>query len=72
MIKAALECFTQGLAQEVHKYGIAVTRYAPSQVVATPARDTTRSIPAFMTPAANLWHSWHRPPCYSPLFPLPR
>lgn len=34
--KAALERFTQGLAQEVQEYGIAVTCYSPSQVVPTP------------------------------------
>jgi citronellol/citronellal dehydrogenase len=34
--KAALERFTQGLAQEVAEYGIAVTCYSPSQVVPTP------------------------------------
>lgn len=35
--KAALERFTQGLAQEVAQYGnIAVTAYSPSQVVPTP------------------------------------
>ncbi len=34
--KAALERFTQGLAQEVHEYGISVTCYSPSQVVPTP------------------------------------
>jgi citronellol/citronellal dehydrogenase len=34
--KAALERFTQGLAQEVATYGIAVSCYSPSQVVPTP------------------------------------
>jgi NAD(P)-dependent dehydrogenase (short-subunit alcohol dehydrogenase family) len=34
--KAALERFTQGLAQEVYQYGISVTCVAPSQVVPTP------------------------------------
>jgi NAD(P)-dependent dehydrogenase (short-subunit alcohol dehydrogenase family) len=34
--KAALERFTQGLAQEVADYGIAVSALAPSQVVPTP------------------------------------
>lgn len=34
--KAALERFTQGLAQEVHEYGIAVSCYSPAQIVATP------------------------------------
>ena len=34
--KAALERFTQGLAQEVFQYGVSVTCVAPSQVVPTP------------------------------------
>lgn len=34
--KAALERFTQGLAQEVAGHGIAVTCFSPSQVVPTP------------------------------------
>lgn len=34
--KAALERFSQGLAQEVYQYGISVTCVAPSQVVPTP------------------------------------
>jgi len=34
--KAALERFTQGLAQEVAEYDIAVSCYSPSQVVPTP------------------------------------
>lgn len=34
--KAALERFTQGLAQEVAQHGIAVSAVSPSQVVATP------------------------------------
>jgi len=34
--KAALERFTQGLAQEVHEHGISVTAVSPSQTVATP------------------------------------
>lgn len=34
--KAALERFTQGLAQEVAPHGIAVSALSPSQVVATP------------------------------------
>ena len=34
--KAALERFTQGLAQEVYQHGISVTCLAPSQVVPTP------------------------------------
>ena len=34
--KAALERFTQGLAEEVYKYDISVTCVSPSQVVPTP------------------------------------
>ena len=34
--KAALERFTQGLAQEVFRHGVSVTCVAPSQVVPTP------------------------------------
>ena len=34
--KAALERYTQGLAQEVYQYGISVTAVSPSQVVPTP------------------------------------
>ena len=34
--KAALERFSQGLAQEVYQYGISVTCVSPSQVVPTP------------------------------------
>lgn len=34
--KAALERFTQGLAQEVYQHGISVTAVSPSQVVPTP------------------------------------
>jgi NAD(P)-dependent dehydrogenase (short-subunit alcohol dehydrogenase family) len=35
MQKAALERFTQGLAQEVYQYGISVTAFSPSQFVPT-------------------------------------
>jgi NAD(P)-dependent dehydrogenase (short-subunit alcohol dehydrogenase family) len=34
--KAALERFSQGLAQEVYEYGVSVTCVAPSQIVPTP------------------------------------
>ncbi len=34
--KAALERFTQGLAEEVYRYGVSVTCVSPSQVVPTP------------------------------------
>lgn len=34
--KAALERFTQGLAQEVYQFGVSVTCVSPSQVVPTP------------------------------------
>ncbi len=34
--KAALERFTQGLAQEVYEHGVSVTCFSPSQIVPTP------------------------------------
>ncbi|MFN8556378.1 MAG: SDR family NAD(P)-dependent oxidoreductase [Dehalococcoidia bacterium] len=34
--KAAMERFTQGLAEEVYQYGVSVTAVSPSQVVPTP------------------------------------
>ncbi|MFC1885947.1 SDR family NAD(P)-dependent oxidoreductase, partial [Thermodesulfobacteriota bacterium] len=34
--KAAIERFTQGLAEEMYQYGIAVSAVSPSQVVPTP------------------------------------
>lgn len=34
--KAAIERFSQGLAEEVYQYGISVTALSPSQVVVTP------------------------------------
>ena len=37
--KAALERFSQGLAQEVYQYGISVTCVSPSQVVPTPGTE---------------------------------
>ena len=36
VVKAALERFTQGLAQEVYPHGISVTAVSPSQAVPTP------------------------------------
>lgn len=35
-VKAALERFTQGLAEEVYEYGVSVTAVSPSKVVPTP------------------------------------
>ncbi|MDX2159206.1 MAG: SDR family oxidoreductase [Hyphomicrobiaceae bacterium] len=62
--KAALERFTQGLAQEVHTHGIAVTAVSPSVVVATPGTvyhklvkaidDPNSEPPAYMARAALL------------------
>jgi citronellol/citronellal dehydrogenase len=61
--KAALERFTQGLAQEVAEYGIAVTCFSPSQVVPTPgtvyhklvsSMDDPRGEPAEMMAQAAL------------------
>jgi citronellol/citronellal dehydrogenase len=62
--KAALERFTQGLAQEVEAYDIAVTALSPSQTVATPGTvhhklmkaldDPSGEPPAYMARAALL------------------
>ncbi len=62
--KAALERFTQGLAQEVHEHRIAVTALSPSQVVATPGTvyhklvkdmgDPNAETPMYMARAALL------------------
>jgi citronellol/citronellal dehydrogenase len=62
--KAALERFTQGLAQEVQPHNIAVTALSPSQVVATPGTiyhkiasgmdDPRAEPPAYMARAALL------------------
>jgi NAD(P)-dependent dehydrogenase (short-subunit alcohol dehydrogenase family) len=62
--KAALERFTQGLAQEVARHNIAVTALSPSQVVATPGTvyhklvsdmaDPNAEPPALMARAALL------------------
>jgi citronellol/citronellal dehydrogenase len=45
--KAALERFTQGLAQEVHEHGIAVSCYSPSEIVATPGTVYHKLHPGF-------------------------
>ncbi len=62
--KAALERFTQGLAQEVAMHNIAVTALSPSQIVATPGTvyhkiasgmdDPRAEPPAYMARAALL------------------
>ena len=62
--KAALERFTQGLAQEVHEHHIAVSALSPSQVVATPGTvyhklvkgmsDPNSETPLYMARAALL------------------
>ncbi len=62
--KAALERFTQGLAQEVRQHHIAVTALSPSQVVATPGTvyhkivngmsDPNAETPLYMARAALL------------------
>ncbi|MEX1022509.1 MAG: SDR family NAD(P)-dependent oxidoreductase [Dehalococcoidia bacterium] len=62
--KAALERFTQGLAQEVYQYGITVACFSPSQVVPTPGtvfhklvdglEDPRGEPPAMMAQAALL------------------
>ena len=48
--KAALERFTQGLAEEVHEYGIAVSCTSPSQLVATPGTVYHKLHPGFDDP----------------------
>ena len=55
--KAALERFTQGLAQEVAMHNIAVTALSPSQVVATPGTLYHRIVSAMDDPRAE-------PPAY--------
>ena len=62
--KAALERFSQGLAQEVYQFGVSVTSLAPSQIVATPGTvfhnlvtgmdDPRGESPELMTKAALL------------------
>jgi len=44
---AIMSPFGQGLAQEVHPYGIAVTCYSPSQIVATPGTVYHKLHPGF-------------------------
>jgi citronellol/citronellal dehydrogenase len=51
--KAALERFSQGLAQEMHQYGIAVTCYSPSQIVATPGTVYHKLHPGFHDPSGE-------------------
>ncbi len=51
--KAALERFTQGLAQEVHEYNVAVTCYSPSEVVATPGTVYHKLHPGFHDPSGE-------------------
>jgi citronellol/citronellal dehydrogenase len=55
--KAALERFTQGLAQEVATHNIAVTALSPSQVVATPGTVYHRIVSGMDDPRAE-------PPAY--------
>ena len=51
--KAALERFTQGLAQEVAAHNIAVTALSPSQVVATPGTLYHKLVSAMDDPKAE-------------------
>jgi NAD(P)-dependent dehydrogenase (short-subunit alcohol dehydrogenase family) len=51
--KAALERFTQGLAQEVAAHNIAVTALSPSQVVATPGTLYHRLVSGMADPNAE-------------------
>lgn len=48
--KAALERFTQGLAQEVAQYNIAVSAVSPSQVVPTPGTVYHKLVTGFDDP----------------------
>jgi citronellol/citronellal dehydrogenase len=48
--KAALERFTQGLAQEVYAYGISVTCLSPSKVVPTPGTVYHRLVTGYDDP----------------------
>jgi NAD(P)-dependent dehydrogenase (short-subunit alcohol dehydrogenase family) len=61
--KAALERFTQGLAEEVYAHGVSVTAVSPSQVVPTPgtvhhklvrSMDDPRGEPAILMARAAL------------------
>ena len=51
--KAALERFTQGLAQEVEAHGIAVSALSPSQVVATPGTVYHKLVSGMADPKAE-------------------
>ena len=51
--KAALERFTQGLAQEVATHNIAVTALSPSQVVATPGTVYHKLVSGMADPTAE-------------------
>ncbi len=51
--KAALERFTQGLAEEVYRYGISVTCVSPSLVVATPGTVYHKLVTGFDDPRAE-------------------
>ncbi|MGH7815035.1 MAG: SDR family NAD(P)-dependent oxidoreductase [Candidatus Binataceae bacterium] len=51
--KAALERFTQGLAEEVYEYGISVTCASPSQVVPTPGTVHHRLVRGMNDPAGE-------------------
>ena len=57
--KAALERFTQGLAQEVYQYGVSVTAVSPSQVVPTPGTMFHNLVTVeSMIPGASTLSSW--------------
>ncbi len=51
--KAALERFTQGLAQEVYRYGISVTCVSPSEIVPTPGTVFHRLVGGMDDPAGE-------------------
>jgi NAD(P)-dependent dehydrogenase (short-subunit alcohol dehydrogenase family) len=51
--KAALERFTQGLAEEVYQHGISVSCLSPSQVVATPGTVFFKLVSGYDDPRAE-------------------
>ena len=61
--KAALERFTQGLAQEVATHNIAVTAVSPSQTWPRRAPSITSSCRGWTTPGASRRRTWRARPC---------
>ena len=64
--KAALERFTQGLAQEVAQYGgITVAAVSPSRVVPTPGTVFHKLVSGLDDPRASRPPAWRAPRCCS-------